>query len=120
MEAHKTALAQYVYEYTIALLPNVRGEDFESHMIHEVLPKFVVLRRNIAGMDLDHHLLKRRTSRRLDRYVWQIRVLSVKMVSSPDSMGLNAMDGEVRDKLSGFAQSISLRILSEIGAARTG
>lgn len=112
--------AKYVYTYTLALLPGVKEKDFEKQMSQEVMPQFQVLRRSIAGFEMEHRLFRSDAANRADKYVWQIRVLSIAMVSPKnDAYALSEMDKEVREKLSALAIPVSLTVLQEIGASET-
>ncbi len=111
---------QYVYMYTIALLPNVDEAEFETRMVQEVLPTFAVLRRNIEELRLEHRLLKRATNDRRDLYVLEIQVLTVRTVNEGgEHYALAEMDETIRRELANFGIPISLTILRQIGVIQS-
>ena len=113
-------LAQYVCAYTVAILPEVKEEDFEKHMLEDVLPQFELTWRVIGTFQLEHHFLKRRSDDRADRYVWQIRLLSVELVLSATEDAMFAeLDKRVRDRLVSFGIPVSRTMLQEIGVVQT-
>ncbi len=112
-------LAEYVYVYSIALLPDVKEEEFEARMVTKILPEFHITRRNIAEFRMEHRLLKSDAGSRADQYLWQIRVLSVHAFGA-ESDALTYMDEQVRATLLAFGLPISLTILREIGVSTKG
>ena len=112
--------ADYVYVYTIALLPNVTGKDFERHVIEEVWPHIEITHRPTGAVDLRHSLQERLDHARADRYVWEIRIRFVQRISNvPDEAALKKMDEAVRAALESFGLPISLTTLREVAEAQT-
>ncbi|MES1243500.1 MAG: hypothetical protein ABUT39_17965 [Acidobacteriota bacterium] len=113
-------LAEHVCEYSIALLPGVKEEAFEAHLLKDVLPHFELTWRPVGAFRLEHRLLKQQAGDRADRYRWQIRFLSEMLVAaaSEESM-LAELDKRVRDRLDAFGIPVSRTILRELGAAQT-
>ena len=120
MASTEDHVAPYVCAYTIALLPDVKEEDFEKHMLQDVLPQFELTSRPIGLFGLEHHFLKRRSDDRADRYVWQIRLLKVEFVASGTEDAMFAeLDRRVRAQLVSFGIPVSRTILQEIGVTET-
>ena len=112
--------ADYVYMYAIALLPGVAEDEFERHILHEVLPHFNVTHRPIGAVALTHSLLKRGDDEHAERYVWEIRVrFFVRISGVPDGAALAKMDELVQAGLSGMGRPVTVTILHEVGAAHT-
>ena len=113
-------LADYVYVYSIALLPGVAEDEFERHILHEVFPHFNVTHRPIGAVNLAHSLLKRGDGAHAERYVWEIRVrFFVRISGVPDEAALTKLDELVRAALSGIGNPVTVTILHEVGAAQT-
>lgn len=112
---------EHVCEYSIALLPEVQEEAFETHFLEEVLPHFELTWRPVGAFQLEHRLLKQdHADGRADRYRWQIRFLSEMLVAaaSEESM-LAELDKRVRGRLDSFGIPVSRTVLRELGGART-
>ena len=112
-------LAEHMVKYTIALLPDVKDEDFEKHILEGRLPGFQLTRAHWGAFGLEHRFLKKRSDSRADRYVWQIRLMRVMLVgdTTEDEMFVE-LDKEVRGALTSFGIPISRTILQEMGAAQ--
>ena len=111
--------ADYICVYTIALLPNVTGKDFERHVIEEVWPHIEVTHRPTGAVALRHSLQERRDPGRADRYVWEIRVHFRQRISKvPDEAALTRMDELIRAALDSFGLPISLTVFREVAQAQ--
>jgi hypothetical protein len=108
----------YFCTYTIALLPDVQEEDFEKYVVEDVLPNFQLTWRVIGAFRLEHHLLKRKSDGRADRYAWQIQLVELLLSATEDAV-FAELDKRVRDRLVSFGIPISRTILQEIAAVRT-
>jgi len=112
--------APCVCVYTIALLPDVKEEDFEKHVREDVLPQFELTFRPIGTFQLVHYFQKRTSEDRADRYVWQIRIVKSELVlSATEDTMLAELDRRVRERLVSFGIPISRDILREIEVAQT-
>src|SRR4051794_67019 len=120
MEAADSSPAPRVCVYTIALLPDVKEEDFEKHIREDVLPHFELTFRPVGIFQLVHYFQKRTSQDRADCYVWQIRIVKSNLVLSAteDSM-LAELDSRVREGLVSFGTPISRGILREIEVIQT-
>src|SRR5690242_2321341 len=111
--------AQYTCVYTIALLPEIKEEDFEKHILEDDIPQFQLTFRPVGAFQLEHHFLKGRSESRADRYVWEIRILSGELVLSATEESLFAeLDSLVRGTLFSFGIPVSRTILQELGVVR--
>ena len=114
-------LAEYVIVYTITLLPDVKDEDFEPGQTFLENAFFTLTKAHFGLFDLEHRFLKRvRSEDHADRYMWQIRLFNVQLISSTTEDDMFAeLDNEVRRSLTSFGIPVSRTILQEIGAAQT-
>jgi hypothetical protein len=113
-------LAEYLVEYTIALLPDVKEEDFKPGQ--DFLGRFSLTQAHFAAFDLEHRFLKRvRSKDDPDQYVWQIRILEIGMstVNATEDAIFERLDEEVRGALAPFGIPVSRAILKEIAAAES-
>jgi hypothetical protein len=117
--AEDEQLAEYVHVYAIAPLPGVSDEQFEGHVLGEVLRHFEVTHRPIGHVELEHTLMKRAAVDRGDRYLWRIGLRFVQRVNAPDQAALDRMDELVRERLESFGIVVSTTALQEVGTATT-
>ena len=120
MGAADNSPSPWVCMYTIALLQDVKEEDFEKHVREDVLPQFELTFRPIRTFQLVHYFQKRTSEDRADRYVWQIRIVKSELVlSATEDTMLAELDRRVRERLVSFGIPISRDILREIEVAQT-
>ena len=112
-------LSEYVHFYAIAPLPGVTDEQFEGHLLGDVLPQFNVTHRPIGHVELKHTLSKHVAAERGDRYVWRIGMRFIQRVKAPDTDARDRMDELVRAGLESFGILVSTTHLQEIGTATT-
>ncbi len=120
MARNDTRLAEYLVEYTIALLPDVKEEDFKPG--ERFLSHFSLTQAHFAAFDLEHRFLKRvRSKDNPDQYVWQIRILETGMmtVSATEDAIFERLHEVVRGALTPFGIPVSRAILKEIAAAES-
>jgi hypothetical protein len=115
-------LAEYLVEYTIALLPDVKDEDFKpgQHLLRDA--GFSLTQAHFGAFDLQHRFLKRIHSKdNPDQYVWQIRILETSMmtVNATEDAIFERLDEEASRTLAPFGISVSRTILKEIAAAES-
>jgi hypothetical protein len=115
-------LAEYLVEYTIALLPDVKDEDFKpgQHLLRDA--GFSLTQAHFGAFDLQHLFSKRiRSKDNPDQYVWQIRILETSMmtVNATEDAIFERLHDEVSRTLAPFGISVSRTILKEIAAAES-
>jgi len=115
-------LAEYLVEYTIALLPDVKDEDFKpgQHLLRDA--GFSLTQAHFGAFDLQHRFLKRiRSKDNPDQYVWQIRILETSMmtVNATEDAIFERLHELVRGALAPFGIPVSRTILKEIAAAES-
>jgi hypothetical protein len=115
-------LAEYLVEYTIALLPDVKEEDFKpgQHFLRDA--SFSLTQAHFGGFALEHRFLKRvRSKDDPDQYVWQIRILETFMmtVNATEDAIFERLHEEVRRALAPFGIPVSRAILKELAAAES-
>jgi hypothetical protein len=115
-------LAEYLVEYTITLLPDVKEEDFKpgQHLLRDA--GFSLTQAHFGAFDLEHRFLKRvRSEDDPDQYVWQIRILEISQMTintTEDDM-FERLHEEVSRTLAPFGVLGSRIILKEIAAAES-
>jgi len=115
-----TSLTEYLVEYTITLLPDVKEEDFKPEQ--RFLRHFSLTQAHFGAFKLEHRFLKRvRSKDNPDQYVWQIRILETGMmtVSATEDAIFERLHEEVRGALTPFGIPVSRAILKEIAAAES-
>jgi hypothetical protein len=115
-----TKLAEYLVEYTIALLPDVKEEDFKPG--ENFLRHFSLTQAHFAAFDLEHRFLRRiRSEDDSDQYVWQIRIVEISMrtVNATEDAIFERLHELVRRALAPFGIPVSRAILKEIAAAES-
>jgi hypothetical protein len=115
-----TRLAEYLVEYTIALLPDVKEEDFKPGQPFLNDGSFQLTEPHFAAFDLEHRFLKRvRSKDDPDQYVWQIRILEIssRTVNATEDAIFERLQEEVSRTLAPFGIPVSRAILKEIAAA---
>jgi hypothetical protein len=120
VEQNDTRLAEYLVEYTIVLLPDVKEEDFKPGQ--HFLRHFSLTQAHFAAFDLEHRFLKRvRSKDDPDQYVWQIRILEISMrtISATEDAIFERLHEAVRGALSPFGIPVSRAILKEIAATES-
>ena len=119
MAQNDTRLAEYLVEYTIALLPDVKEEDFNPRQ--HFFRHFELTQAHFAGFSLEHRFLKRvRSKDDPDQYVWQIRILEAHLtISATEDHMFDRLDELVRGTLAPFGIPVSRTILKEIAAAES-
>jgi hypothetical protein len=113
-------LAEYLVEYTIVLLPDVKEEDFKPGK--DFLRHFSLTQAHFGAFNLEHRFLKRvRSKDNADQYAWQIRILEISMrtVSATEEAIFERLDELVRGALAPFGIPVSRTILKEIAAAES-
>lgn len=116
-----TQSAEYVVEYTIALLPDVKAEDFEpgQALLEDV--QFSLTQAHFGMFDLEHRFLRRvRSKDNPDQYVWQIRMFDVSLLMNVTEEDMfERLHEEVSRTLTSLGIPVSRTILKEIGTAQT-
>ncbi len=119
-QTNNARLAEYLVEYTIALLPEVKEEDFKPGQ--DFLGHFSLTQAHFAAFDLEHRFLKRvRSKDAPDQYVWQIRILEIFMRtgSATEDAIFERLHELVRGALAPFGIPVSRAIFKELGAAES-
>ena len=121
MAQEDTRLAEWLIEYTVALLPDVKEEDFEPGQRLLRDRTFELTFRPIGAFSLEHRFLKRvRSKDDADQYVWQIRILEAHLtISATEDHMFDRLDELVRATLAPFGIPVSRTILKEIAAAES-
>jgi hypothetical protein len=114
-----TKLAEWVIEYTVALIPDAKEEDFKPE--RRFLRDFSLTFPHFGAFDLEHRYLKRvRSKDDTDQYVWQIRILTdARTINTTEDQMFERLDGQVRGTLAPFGILVSRTILKEIAAAES-
>jgi hypothetical protein len=116
-----TRLAEYLVEYTIALLPDVNEEDFKpgQHFLRDA--SFSLTQAHFGMFDLEHRFLKRvRSKDNPDQYVWQIRIFDPSLIGSTTEEDMfERLHEEVSRTLAPFGIPVSRTILKETTAAES-
>jgi hypothetical protein len=115
-----TGLAEYLVEYTIALLPDVKEEDFNPRQ--HFFRHFELTQAHFAAFSLEHRFLKRvRSKDDPDQYVWQIRILEISMRTSlaTEDAIFERLHESVGGALAPFGIPVSRAILKEIAVAES-
>ena len=73
---------RYVCSYPIALLARTDLASFEQAMLELVMPQTRLLRRNLAGLSIDHRLLRFTGGRRTFRYMWEVALSDLQVVGA--------------------------------------
>lgn len=114
-------LADYVVEYTIALLPDVKDEDFKPRRVLKDAG-FALTQAHFGSFDLQHRFLKRiRSEDDPEHYVWQIRIFNGMLtVNATEDGVLERLHDEVTRTLAPVGIPVSRTVLKEINATETG
>jgi hypothetical protein len=122
VEQNDTKLAEYTVEYTFALLPGAKDEDFEpgESLLRDA--GFALTQAHFGAFVLQHRFSKRiRSKDNPDQYVWQIRILETSMmtVTATEDAIYESLHEEVSRTLAPFGIPVSRTILKEIAAAES-
>ena len=120
MAQEDTKLAEWVIEYTVALIPDAKEEDFKPGQ--RFLRHFSLTQAHFGAFKLEHRFLKRvRSKDDPDQYVWQIRILETGMmtVNATEDAIFERLHELVRGALAPFGIPVSRTILKEIAAAES-
>ena len=114
-------LADYVVEYRISLLPDVKDEDFRPRRALNDAG-FSLTQAHFGSFELEHRFLKRiRSEDDPDQYVWQIRISNGMMtVNATEDNVLARLHDEVTRTLAPVGIPVSRTVMKEINATETG